>query len=100
MPLSEHEQQILAEIERQLADDDPRFAARTKGFTDPRVMTRRRWMAVALFVVGLVVTAGLAVSIVFGLLGFACMFAGLVLGGTTMTAPSAPAPRPPVGSDD
>ncbi len=30
MPLSEHEERILAEIERQLAADDPRFAARSR----------------------------------------------------------------------
>jgi hypothetical protein len=30
MPLSEHEKQVLAEIERQLAADDPRFVARTR----------------------------------------------------------------------
>lgn len=30
MALSEHEKQVLAEIERQLAADDPRFVARTR----------------------------------------------------------------------
>jgi protein-S-isoprenylcysteine O-methyltransferase Ste14 len=30
MPLSEHEQRILAEIEQQLASEDPRFVARAR----------------------------------------------------------------------
>ena len=30
MPLSEHEENVLAEIERQLAAEDPRFAARAR----------------------------------------------------------------------
>ena len=90
MPLSEHEEQILAEIERQLVDDDPRFAARTQRMVDGGGLVRRRWIAVALFVVGLAVTAGLAVHIVFGFVGFAAMFAGIVLGASTFTGTSTP----------
>lgn len=88
MPLSEHEEQILAEIERQLVDDDPRFAARTQRMVEGGSVLRRRWLAVTLFVVGLALTAGLAVHIVFGFVGFATMFAGMVLGASTFATPT------------
>lgn len=84
MPLSEHEERILAEIERQLEHDDPRFLARTRRAVDHAHIGRRRWGAAALFIVGMVVLTGLAWHIVFGLVGFALMFAGLVLGASTL----------------
>ena len=47
MPLSEREQQLLEELEAQLAASDPRFAS-TMG-TDPRVRDRRRRRLIGLF---------------------------------------------------
>lgn len=54
MPLSEHEKQVLAEIERHLEADDPRFAARTRRGARTSSMTNavRRRVAVALAVFG------------------------------------------------
>ena len=51
MPLSEHEQRVLEQIERSLYADDPKFAATVRGI-DPRSRQRRRY---ARSVVGAVV---------------------------------------------
>lgn len=54
MPLSEYEKQVLAEIERQLAADDPRFVARTrKTVRKPKLrQIMRRRLAIILAVLG------------------------------------------------
>jgi len=54
MPLSEHEKQVLAEIERQLAADDPRFVARTRRtIRSPKMdVALRRRLAILLAVFG------------------------------------------------
>jgi hypothetical protein len=41
VPLSEHEQRVLEQIERALYADDPKFAATVRGI-DPRTLVRRR----------------------------------------------------------
>lgn len=52
MPLSEHEQRLLDQIERALYAEDPKFASAVRS-TDPRVHARRRLSAaLALVVVG------------------------------------------------
>lgn len=82
MPLSEHEQRILDEIERRLADDDPKFARATGGTTPRGVALRRMKRGVAAFVLGLVLLlAGLFVTellIVLGLAGFGVMLLALL----------------------
>lgn len=42
VPLSEHEQRVLEQIERSLYADDPKFAATVRGI-DPRARQRRRY---------------------------------------------------------
>jgi hypothetical protein len=54
MPLSEHEQRILAEIERRLLEEDPKFAHQV-GSSFRAHLGRRLKLAVAGFLVGLVV---------------------------------------------
>lgn len=78
MPLSEHEERVLAEIERQLADEDPRFVARARRTRTPHGPARLR-LALAGFVLGLVCLLGLVVHFVFGLIGFAVMFTSVVV---------------------
>jgi hypothetical protein len=51
VPLSEHEQRVLEQIERALYADDPKFAATVRGI-DPRTLVRRR---VARAIVGVLV---------------------------------------------
>ena len=80
MPLSEHEERILAEIERQLADEDPRFVARARRTRARRGPRRLTWAVVG-FVLGLVLLFGLVFHIAFGFAGFALMFAAVVVAG-------------------
>ena len=58
MPLSEHEQRLLDQIERALYQEDPKFASAVKS-TDLRTHMRRRLRRAALvLVVGFVVMVG------------------------------------------
>ena len=66
MPLSEHEQRQLEQIEQALRADDPRFADAVAA-ADPRVRDKRRVIAAAL---GLVIGIGLLVAGVAVLGGF------------------------------
>lgn len=81
MPLSEDEQRWLAEIERALHADDPKFAA---GHSVEGVWRRRTVAAavvligVVLFVVGLVLItpAALGVGVIISIAGFLVMVGG------------------------
>jgi hypothetical protein len=81
VPLSEHEQRLLEQIERALVDDDPKFASSVRN-GDRRLKARRRaQFGVVLVVVGLAVLVGGAVaqSFVIGALGSLVMFGGAAL---------------------
>lgn len=58
MPLSDHEQRMLDEIERALYEDDPKFAS---SVNVTRLRRRRPIVAASLFVVGLI---GLIVGVI------------------------------------
>ncbi len=82
MPLSEHEQRLLEQIERALDDDDPKFASSVRT-GDRRLKARRKLqLGGALVVVGLAVRVGGAVarSVPLGVFGFLVAFAGVTLG--------------------
>jgi hypothetical protein len=82
VPLSEHEQRLLEQIERALVDDDPKFASSVRT-GDRRLKARRKLQLGALLVVvGLAVMVGGAVAqaIVFGILGSLIAFGGVALG--------------------
>ena len=74
MPLSENEQNILNEIERQLEESDPRLAREVSETTVYRhALGSMKWIAAA-FVVGLgVMVAGLTVHFLLGFFGFLLM---------------------------
>ncbi|MEX0985065.1 MAG: DUF3040 domain-containing protein [Actinomycetota bacterium] len=78
--MSDHEQKILAEIERKLAEDDPTFVEEV-GRTDLYShLARRIRLAAAAFAVGLVMLLILfVVSVWFAVLGFAVMLLSAVL---------------------
>jgi hypothetical protein len=81
VPLSEHEQRLLEQIERALVDDDPKFASSVRT-GDRRLKARRKLQLGALLVVvGLAVLVGGAVaqSVLVGVLGSLVMFGGAVL---------------------
>ena len=81
VPLSEHEQRLLEQIERALVDDDPKFASSVR--TGDRRGKARRMLQVGvlLFVVGMAALIGGAVvpSVPLGVLGFLVAFGGLAL---------------------
>lgn len=86
MPLSEHEQRMLDQIESALYAEDPKFASHVRSGRMRTATSKRRFQAIALFVLGLVLlVAGVAVPFqpggfpVISLVGFAFMFGAGVL---------------------
>jgi hypothetical protein len=84
MPLSEHEERILAEIERQLAAEDPRFVARARKSRTRSSRTLRIRLAIAMAIIGFLSLLGLTVSIVFGAVGMALLLGAILLGATAV----------------
>ena len=83
MPLSDHEQKMLEQMEQALAADDPKFASQMQG-SSLASLQRRRWL-----VGGIGVLAGLGLVLVgvnttmwIGALGFALMVASAVFAAT------------------
>lgn len=86
MPLSEHEQRMLDQIESALYAEDPKFASHVRGGRMRAPSSRRRFQAAALFVLGLVLLiAGVALPLkpggfpIISLFGFLFMFGAGVL---------------------
>ena len=79
MPLSDHEQRILAELEESLVKADPEFAERVRSETVYRHAGRYcKWAAVT-FILGVVIlVAFYSKSVVAGFLGVIIMFASAV----------------------
>ncbi|GGF29448.1 DUF3040 domain-containing protein [Williamsia phyllosphaerae] len=82
MPLSEHEQRMLEQIENALYAEDPKFASNVRRRRMGGSTARRRLQAAVVFVVGLVLLiGGLVVDFTVGgfpilsLVGFLVMFA-------------------------
>ncbi len=94
MPLSEHEQRLLDQIERALYAEDPKFASTVRGGRLRKPTRRRRVQGIALFVVGLVLLVlGIAVQWtwlggipVVSVVGFLAMLGGAVLAVTSVGA--------------
>lgn len=87
MPLSEHEQRMLDQIESALYAEDPKFASSVRGGRMRAASSKRRMQAGALFVLGLILlVAGIPLATMAGsaflivsLLGFLVMFGAGVL---------------------
>ena len=98
MPLSEHEQRMLDQIESALYAEDPKFASSVRGGHLRTTSARRRLQGAGLFVLGLaMLVAGVAVKAtmiggfpVLSVVGFVVMFAGVVF---AVTGPPAAAAR-------
>ncbi|GAA4995957.1 DUF3040 domain-containing protein [Kitasatospora paranensis] len=81
MPLSEHEQRLLEQMERALYAEDPKFASALEG-TGLRTYTRRRvYLAVAGFVVGIgLLMGGMVAQLIWlSVIGFLVMLGCAVL---------------------
>jgi hypothetical protein len=92
MPLSEHEQRLLDQIERALIAEDPKFASTVRAGR-PRPTRRRRIQGIVLFVLGLVLLiVGVALAhngfawLALSVLGFLAMLGGAVLAITSLGA--------------
>lgn len=87
MPLSEHEQRLLDQIERELYAEDPKFASTVRGARLRRPARRRRMQGIALFIVGVaLLMVGVMVRALWvadfplmSVIGFLAMFFGVLL---------------------
>lgn len=109
MPLSDHEQRMLDQIESALYAEDPKFASSVRGGSLRAPSARRRLQGALLFVLGLaMLVVGVAVKAtmiggfpILSVLGFVVMFAGVVFaitgprvtGGRDRSAPAPGSPR-------
>ncbi|HWD02964.1 MAG TPA: DUF3040 domain-containing protein [Amycolatopsis sp.] len=92
MPLSEHEQRLLDQIERELYAEDPKFASTVRGTRLRRPARRRRIQGIALFVVGVaLLVLGVVVPVLrvadiplISVLGFLVMFLGVMMAVTSL----------------
>ena len=75
MPLSEHEQRILEDIERRLQQEDPRFAQQVARASLTSHFSRRIRLGILAFVVGFVMLLLFAISEWVAIAGFAVMLA-------------------------
>lgn len=101
MPLSEHEQQLLAQLEQQLHADDPRFASSMKpGAARGQGSMRNLVLGVVIAVIGLaVLLAGVATKlIIIGVIGFVVMGVGVYVATLRAKAGTNPGPRGSGGS--
>jgi hypothetical protein len=86
MPLSDHEQRMLDQIESALYAEDPKFASSVRGGGFRAPTARRRLQGAALFVIGLaMLVSGVAFKAtmigsfpVLSVVGFIVMFGGVV----------------------
>ncbi|WP_431678139.1 DUF3040 domain-containing protein [Kitasatospora sp. KL5] len=104
MPLSEHEQRLLEQMERALYAEDPKFASALEG-TGLRTYTRRRvYLAAAGFVAGIgLLMGGMVAQLIWvSVIGFLVMLGCAVLAvtgwrrgalGHGSAAKASPAPR-------
>jgi Protein of unknown function (DUF3040) len=101
MPLSEHEQRLLDQIERALYAEDPKFVSTVRGGRLRRPTRRRRLQGVAVFALGVVLLVlGLAVRAlwiadnfpVLSVIGFLVMLTGAVMAVTSVGTKGQQAP--------
>ncbi|MFI0899514.1 DUF3040 domain-containing protein [Streptomyces sp. NPDC020983] len=97
MPLSEHEQRMLEQMERALYAEDPKFASALEG-TGLHTFTRRRvYLSVAGFLAGVALLVGgmIAELTVLGVAGFVVMLVFAVLAVTGWRKSGRPLEQPP-----
>ncbi|MEU3598125.1 DUF3040 domain-containing protein [Streptomyces sp. NPDC006798] len=101
MPLSEHEQRMLEQMERALYAEDPKFATALEG-SGLRTYTRRRvYQAIAGFLVGIaLLMAGMVAQqmIWISVVGFLVMLGCAALAVTGWRKAPKPGEKPPPGN--
>jgi len=98
MPLSEHEQRLLEQMERALSAEDPKLVSALTGTRLARPTRGRLLLALALVVAGIVILLGglIAKITLVGVFGFALALAGtyLAITRTSNTKPKNQSGRP------
>jgi Protein of unknown function (DUF3040) len=105
MPLSDHEQRMLDQIESALYAEDPKFASSVRGGGLRAPTARRRLQGAALFVIGLaMLVSGVAFKAtmigsfpILSVFGFVVMFGGVVF---AITGPRVTGGRDRSGSEE
>jgi hypothetical protein len=100
VPLSEKEQRILDEIEKNLSKEDPSFARDVRRHAPRMGELRRAKLGVATFAIGFAVLLGFFIwrLLVLGVIAFGAMVGGIVLvaasvRGLVPARPHGPGPR-------
>jgi DUF3040 family protein len=79
MPLSEHEQRILEEMEKRLAEEDPRLAQSiSKATVTTHALGRIRW-GLAGFLVGFIMSLLFVISVPLAIVGFVVMLGSALM---------------------
>jgi hypothetical protein len=101
VPLSEEELRLLEQMEQALAQEDPKFVSTLRGSSLERVARMRTIAAAVVFVVGVAMLMGGAVSqqIWLGVLGFVVMVGSATLALASWRGRHATAAQPPTGED-
>ena len=101
MPLSEEELRLLEQMEQALAQEDPKFVSTLRGSSLERSARLRTIAAAGVFVLGVVMLMGGAVSQMtwLGILGFVVMLGSATLGLAAWRGRHAP-PAAPQRSED
>ncbi|WP_034272345.1 DUF3040 domain-containing protein [Haloechinothrix halophila] len=93
MPLSEHEQRLLDQIEQALYAEDPKFASNVRGKRLRKPSRGKRLQGIVLFAIGItllplgvMVQVRLAEIPILSVVGFLLMFFGVLLFVTSMRA--------------
>jgi VIT1/CCC1 family predicted Fe2+/Mn2+ transporter len=101
MPLSEHEQRLLDQIERALIAEDPKFASAVRAGRLGKPTRRRRIQGLVVFLIGLVLlVVGVAVHSIWlanvpvvSVVGFLVMLTGALMAITSLGAGGKAPPR-------
>jgi hypothetical protein len=101
VPLSEEELRLLEQMEQALAQEDPKFVSTLRGSSLERVARMRTIAAAVVFVVGVVMLMGGAVSqqIWLGVLGFVVMVGSATIALASWRGRHAPAAQPQASED-
>ncbi|MDQ3954067.1 MAG: DUF3040 domain-containing protein [Actinomycetota bacterium] len=80
MPLSDREQKILEEIERNLHEEDPRLARNVSG-PSSEIHTNRIKLGILIFIIGFAILIGFFASglVLVGVLAFGVMVGGIAI---------------------
>lgn len=102
MPLSEHEQRLLEQMERALHQEDPKLATTMRQGSDRNVNGRQVLLGSLAVVVGLAGLLGgvMTTVVVVGVVGFLLMLSGTLVIGAAFRTPSKPSADAAEGQAD